>query len=101
MFLFIIGLDILKLDVHVLIHRDQGASDGKIVLEFDGDLLIDQAFKERKENLDREMRRGDWQGVNSFRGEGGKGKGKRSKPSHTTTNEKGKRKRKREKSLIG
>lgn len=38
--------DVLELDVEVLVHALEGAADLDVVLELDGDLVVDQGLEE-------------------------------------------------------
>src|ERR1700712_3371240 len=44
--------DVIQLDVQVLIHALQGASDGDVVLELDSDLVVDQRLEEAEKQHD-------------------------------------------------
>jgi hypothetical protein len=43
------SLGIVQLDVQVLIHALQCAADADFVLEFDGNLVVDERFEEAEE----------------------------------------------------
>jgi hypothetical protein len=38
--------DVLELDVEELVHALEGSADGDVVLELDGDLVVDEGFEE-------------------------------------------------------
>lgn len=42
-------LDIIQLDVQELVDGFEGAFDGDVVFEFDGDLVVDEGFEEAVE----------------------------------------------------
>lgn len=46
---FLHHCDIIQLDVQVLIHALQRAADRDIILELDGDFVVDQRFEEAEE----------------------------------------------------
>lgn len=47
--------DIIQLDVQILIHALQCSSDRNVVLELDGDFVVDKSLEEAEEQHDDEI----------------------------------------------